>query len=320
MKEKLKIMKNYGNNIKVVYFGNERLASGASTEAPLLKKMISYGYDVRAIVANDASMLSRKQRKLEVKEIAQENNIAILTPNKPSDIIDELRSFNADIAVLAAYGKIIPQPIIDIFPCGIVNLHPSLLPMHRGPTPIESCILNGESATGVSIMSLSKEMDAGPIYLQKKVPLKGSESKQQLVNELGTIGADMISDLLPRIISSGIKPEPQNPSGATYDKLISKSDGIIDWDKSAEVLEREIRAYLGWPGSKTEIARKEVTVTSARAIPEKGAPGAIDISSRKLVIHCSEGSLEIITLKPAGKKEMSGEAFLTGHKSAILET
>lgn len=299
----------------ILFFGNERLATGVSTTAPTLSRLIDEGYRIAAVVAsNDNSGLSRKQRELEVAAIARAHNIPVLLPKRLRDASSDLRGFEAHMGVLVAYGKIIPQSIIDIFPAGIVNIHPSLLPLHRGPTPIESSILNNDSTTGVSIMQLTKDMDAGPVYAQKTLKLDGSETKQELAETLLKLGGDVLLKIMPQLLAGTITPQPQDDSHATYDKLIQKSDGNIDWKKPAAAIEREIRAYAIWPGSRTVLAGKDVTITKARmSSASDQKPGALTVTKRSLTIACGVGSLEIETLKPAGKQEMSASAFIAGY-------
>lgn len=307
---------------KVVYFGNERLVSGLEkTTAPVLNGLIARGYDVVAVVSHHSESKSRNQRELEVAEIAKAHNIPLFLPSKPSEIIDELRALGADIAVLAAYGRIISQQIIDVFPLGIVNIHPSLLPKYRGPTPIESPILNGDSETGVSIMQLTAGMDEGPVYAQTRYPLSGKDGKFELYWRASELGANLLFDALPHIIDGSLTPTPQDDSQATYCKLIQKSDGIIDWSKPAEQIEREIRAYAGWPQSRAKIGAIEVIITKADVIPTSiGQPGDFLVESSDatlLMVQTGDGCLEIDALKPLGKKEMPIRAFLAGYRSQL---
>lgn len=307
----------------IVFFGNERLATGVETTAPTLTSLIKAGYKIVAVVASNDFSASRKQRKLEVAEVARSYGIPVLLPKKLSEIRDTLKQLNAEAGVLVAYGKMVPQSIIDIFPQGIINIHPSLLPLHRGPTPIESVILNGEQTTGVSLMGLAKEMDAGPIYARQKFGLSGKESKQQLADTLLKIGGDMLLSTLPAILASNIKPNPQNDSKATYDRLISKKDGTLDWQKPAEQLEREIRAYAIWPGSYTKLAGKDVIITKAHVVrgQDGGRPGAIEINKDgDILITTSDGILVVDSLKPAGKKEMPATAFVAGHRQLLISS
>jgi methionyl-tRNA formyltransferase len=227
---------------------------------------------------------------------------------------DDIRNFKADIGVLVAYGQIVPQEIIDVFPRGIVNIHPSLLPKHRGSIPIEGVILNGEHITGVSLMALSAKMDAGPIYAQEKVVLIGNETKAQLARKFSKIGQDLLLDNLPAILDGTLEPRPQNDTEATYDKQITKQDGIIDWHKPALQLEREVRAYEGWPRSRTKLGGKDIVITKAHIAEGSGTPGEIWRQNKTLGIFTSEGVLVVDSLIPSGKKEMTAESFLAGYQ------
>jgi len=306
--------------IKIVFFGNERIATAVSTTTPTLKTLVNSGFDISAVVVNNEKTLSRKQRELEVETYALSRNIPVLKPKKLSEITEQLREFSADIGVLVAYGKIIPQSIIDIFPHGIINIHPSLLPLHRGSIPIESVILNGETKTGVSIMSLASAMDAGPVYSQTTITLNGTETKQDLADSLLKIGAEQLSELLPGIVSGELVPTEQKHDQATYDQQIQKQDGVIDWNKTAIELEREVQAYAGWPQSRTTLGTTDCVITKAHALPsniEHHVPGQIEHHKAPLVIKCGDGSLCVDVIKPAGKKEMSAAGFLNGYKSRL---
>jgi methionyl-tRNA formyltransferase len=303
---------------RVIFFGNERLATGVTTNTPLLRALLANGYDVVAVVAHHEAGKSRKTRKLEIAEIAAAHSIPLLLPEKLSAIREQLEELRPDIAVLAAYGKIVPQSVIDLFPGGIINIHPSLLPEHRGPTPIESVILDGSPVTGVSLMQLVKDMDAGPIYAQAELALEGHERKQQLADNLLEIGEAMLIELLPGILAGHVVAKPQEAQAASYDKQISKHDGFIDWRKPARQLEREIRAFQGWPQSRAWLGDLEVIVTQAHTLPASSArPGHIEILDNSLTITCGENALVIDALKPAGKPEMPSKAFLAGYASRI---
>lgn len=298
----------------IVFFGNERLATGVSTSAPTLQRLVAAGYDVAAVVSNYEVGTSRNARKLEIQQIAEQHSIPVLLPTKPADIIDQLVDLNAAAAVLVAYGKIVPQSIIDIFPSGIINIHPSLLPQHRGPTPIESVLLDGSNKTGVSIMQLSRSMDAGPVYAQSEVTLSGNESKQALADQLLEVGGTMLVDVLPGILDGSIVALPQHDASATYDKLVSKTDGILDWSKSAEELERQVRAYAVWPQSRCILGHKDVVVTAVHVINgSTKTPGTIEYDNKSLVVHCGKNILSIDRLKPSGKSEMDIVGYIAGY-------
>jgi methionyl-tRNA formyltransferase len=206
---------------------------------------------------------------------------------------------------LVAYGKIIPKRIIDIFPHGIINIHPSLLPKYRGPTPIEQAILDGASKTGVSLMQLAPEMDAGPVFTQEEIALKGTESKEELAEQLLQTGAKLLAANIHAILDGSLKPTSQDDSDATYTQLIKKQDGLVEWNKPAEQLEREVRAYLGWPKSRAEIFGHETIVTKARV--------AKDHEDGGLVIQCKPGWLEIQELTAPSGRTISGTEFLRGY-------
>lgn len=304
---------------KIVFFGNERLATGVTTTAPTLRALIEAGYEICALVSSYTKANSRQNREPEIHTVARNHNIPILLPNKIKDIAGELRVLKAEVGVLVAFGKIIPQSIIDIFPYGIINIHPSLLPKHRGPTPIESFILSGETTTGVSIMQLSKEMDAGPVYGQASVKLETDcITKQTLADDLLEQGKDLLVNLLPTILSDSLEVTPQDNTKASYDAMITKQDAFLDpRHKTAVQLEREIRAYRGWPGSKMTITGIEVIIVDAFVANYEIHPGkdSIPFSDplKQICVPCKEGVLVVTKLKPLGKNEMSSAAFLNGY-------
>lgn len=297
-------------SIKIVFFGNERLVSGLSTtSAPVLTGLIQHGYNVQAVVSHHTESKSRNPRILEVADIAKKHNIPLLLPHRPSDIIDQLASFKADLAILVAYGRIIPQRVIDIFPKGIINLHPSLLPKYRGPTPIESAIENGDPTTGVSLMRLAAGMDTGPIYAQTLLTLKGNETKFDVYESLSRLGAKLLFDSLPSIINGSLRPYPQNESHATYSRLLSKQDSLLDPTYvTAQQAERRIRAHLGFPKTRITILKKPIIITKAHVNQDQKTP---------LDILCKDGMyLSVDELIAPSGKQMDGSAFLRGYNVA----
>jgi methionyl-tRNA formyltransferase len=302
-------------NERLVFFGNERLATGVTTDAPVLQSLVRAGYEVAAVVVSQADPAqSRKARALEVAAIAERLNIPVLSPKKTSDIKDKLKALDAEAGILVAYGKLVPAEIIDIFPRGIINIHPSLLPKRRGSTPIENTILYDERETGVSLMKLVEEMDAGPVYVQQKLPVPERPIKQELADRLLSVGKDMLIENLPIILSGSLDPQPQDDLDATYDKQIDKSASELDTSKSATDLEREVRAYAGWPRSKIMLGTNQVIVTRAHvATGITGIEGTLWLQDKQLGIHCSKDTLVIDALIPPGKPEMTAAAFLAGY-------
>jgi methionyl-tRNA formyltransferase len=303
---------------RILFFGNERLATGVVTTTPVLKSLLAAGYEVAAvIIAQDETGRSRQHRELEVAEVARNHNIPLLPFRKLPDHLAELADYQASAAVLVAYGKLVPAAVIDLFPRGIINVHPSLLPRHRGPTPLESVILEGDETTGVSLMELGVKMDTGRIFAQQTVPLSGHETKQALADQLSAIGSDMVMQYLPAILEGSLEPMAQDEAAATYDQLIKKQDGVIgplDWARPAVELERRVRAYAGWPRVRTTVGTTEVTLTAAHVETGQGTPGTLWLNGHQIGMHTSDGILSFNTLIPAGKKEMSAQAFLAGYR------
>lgn len=304
--------------MKIVFFGTEDFSLAS------LKSLIDNGFDIAAVVTKPDTKRGRGHKVTQpaVKTLAIENNIPVWQPNKLSDITNDIKALQPVAGVLVSFGKIIPQSTIDLFAPGIINVHPSKLPKYRGPSPIESAILNGDTETGVSIMQLSAKMDAGPVYSFTPYQLSKKETQSELYQSLAEFGAQTLVGTLPSIIDGSLQPTEQDHSKATYCQLIQKSDGIIDWNKSAEQIEREIRAYSSWPTSRTKLGAIDVIITSAHAIPSDfGEPGAIKIEDDSLLnIQTGSGYLCIEFVKPVGKKEMPTQAFLSGYKDRLANS
>lgn len=291
---------------KLIFFGTEDFSS------PSLEALIAAGHEIAAVVTKPDSTRGRGRRLASplVKSIALEHDIPVFQPVRLSDIYPDLQALHADAAVLVSYGKIIPQRILDLFePVGIINVHPSLLPRYRGPSPIESAILHGDEETGVSIMKLTAGMDEGPVFTQIRVPLSHNETKPTLYARLSRLGADELVRVLPDILNGSLEPVAQAADGISYSALLKKSDGILDpIAERAEVLERKIRAYLGYPKTSLTIEGTPVIVTAARAVETADA--------RQLAVACADSTTLLIQelVGPSGKA-MSGEAFRRGYRS-----
>jgi methionyl-tRNA formyltransferase len=304
---------------KIIFFGNERLATAVKTSNPVLHSLLNNGYIVESIILNQDNFASRKENENEIEILARKYNIPCLKPRTNSEIRSIIKNSDSEIAILVAYGKLIPESIIELFPYGIINLHPSLLPDKRGTTPIETTIKNGDTQSGVSVMKLTAGMDSGPIFAQKSLKLSVDESKQNLSDSLNKLGAELIIEVLPSILAKTIVPEDQSKLNISITSLINKSDGIIDWNDSAEQIERNIRAYYNWPRSVTSILGKRVIITKAKVINSSfGTPGDIKSENKNLIISCGDKSLEILNLIPENKKEMTGAAFLGGYNKQSL--
>ncbi len=219
------------------------------------------------------------------------------------------------LGVVIDYGFIINQDVIDYFPLGIINSHFSLLPRWRGADPISFAILGGDAETGVSLMMIVKKMDEGPLLAQSDlIKITSETTTPSLTQELIKLSHNSLKSVIPQYVSGKVIPEGQdNTVDPTYSRKLTKADGIIDWQKPAIQIEREIRAYLEWPKSKTVLAGKDVIITSAEASNIEVEKGKITVVNDQLLIGCSEGSLRIKKLKPAGKNEMPSSAFIAGY-------
>ncbi len=287
---------------KLMFFGTEDFS------VPTLQKLIEANYKIVAAVTKPDTLRGRghKLDQPAVKKIAAVNNIKVLQPAKVTEILPEIQKLQPEVGVLVSYGKIIPESIIEAFPKGIINIHPSLLPIYRGPSPIESAILNGDKVTGISIMSLEKAMDAGPVYLQERIELSGIETKNELYDQFSRQGAKLLIENLSRILDGSIKSTSQDESEATYCQMITKSDGDLDpITMTADECERRIRAFIGWPKTRINLLGKNIIVTKARVLADFSGDKWPD------VILCKSNSALQITeiVSPNGKQMKTADYF-----------
>jgi methionyl-tRNA formyltransferase len=303
---------------KVVFFGSEEFS------APSLEMLLHEHYEVVAVVTKpDSGGRGHHANSPRVAEIARQWNtehnakIQILQPTKLADIYDDLSKLSAEIGVLVSYGKIVPESVIQLFPRGIVNFHPSQLPQYRGPSPIETAILHGDRETGLTLMALAREMDAGPIYIQEPVTLTGHETKPELYRDFAQRGAELLRDNLPQIIRGDLHATDQAAFARqhghdplpTYCQMIQKADGDLDpATETADEIERKIRAFLGWP--KTRLDFHGVTTIITRVKVLRPAPG----DAWPDVVKCADGTaLQIQELiNPKSGKTMSTSKYLRG--------
>lgn len=300
----------------IIFFGTEDFSAAS------LQALIDRGFPIAAVVTKKDTKKGRGQALIPpaVKVIALQHDIPVWQPTHLSEITDKITELQPVTGVLVSFGKIIPQQIIDLFTPGIINVHPSHLPAYRGPSPIESAILNGDAATGISIMQLSARMDAGPVYHYAQHELTGTETQSGLYQTLAHYGAQELVSVLPAILSGQCRATPQEETTATYCHLLKKSDGFIDWKDSAVKIERQIRAYNVWPGTRAELSGIESIITGA-VLPIAAPllkPGQISTESG-LFVGTGTTPIEITSLKPVGKKEMPVREFLNGYGHLLTQ-
>ena len=294
---------------RLVFFGTD----GFSTA--IFQRLIAADWPVVGVVTQPDRPSGRGQKKVAppLKVIAGKYKTKVFQPEKVGKVIYELAALEPSHGILAAYGQIVPQSLIDIFPGGIINVHPSLLPKYRGASPIEAAILAGDHTSGISLMALNAYMDEGPVYSQRGVVLTGEETQGSLYERMAEIGGAFLVEKLPAIADGSLQPKPQDNSKATYTKLLKKDDGVIDWTKPAEIYERQVRAYCVWPKSRAKIAGYEVIVTKARLARDENN-GQLVMTCRQAGRNAEPTYLEIIELIGPSGKHMSGRDFLHGYK------
>jgi len=270
--------------MKYVFFGTPDFA------VTILERLVEAGYVPSAVVTNPDRPVGRKHTITPppVKQwvLEQENikNTSILQPEKLSEVGEQLVVLQPDLFIVAAYGKLIPKSILEIPKHGSINVHPSLLPNYRGPTPIQTAILNGDKETGVTIMSMDEKMDHGAILKMQKVNLK-MQNYGELSKELAGLGAELLIDVIPNWLGGKIKLTPQDDSKATYTRIYKGEDGLLDFTKTAEELDCQIRALNPEPGTYFMKDGKRVRVLKA---------------------HIEGEELIFDIIQPEGKKPISG--------------
>ena len=252
-----------------------------------------------------------------VKARAQELAIPVHQPStlRNADAIDTLSGLDPEIVVVVAYGRLLPAEVLDIPRFGCLNLHPSLLPRHRGPSPVPGAILCGDDTTGITLMLLDEGMDSGPIIAQRTRRIGPDDDADSLTTELFHEGAALLDETLPGWVSGDLGLCPQDDRLATYTSKMDRSDGLADWDRPAEFLWRQQRAYTPWPGLHTAWQGKELKLLKVSPLPEGAAePGAVvRVDGDRLAVGTGEGLLEIRRLQLEGRRPASAEDFVRGY-------
>ena len=309
--------------MKIIYMGTPDFAV-----APL-EAILKAGHEVTAVVTQPDRQKGRGRevQYSPVKECALSHGIPVLQPLKikEKDAVEELRKYPADIFVVAAFGQLLSEEILNMPRLGCINIHASLLPAYRGAAPIQWCVINGEEKTGVTIMQMAKGMDTGDILLQKEVVLDEKETGGSLFDRLMETGAELIVEVLPKIEAGELTPVVQKEELATYAGKITKDMGNIDFAKSAVTIERLIRGLNPWPSAFTHYKGKilkiwEADVVSECANAENPVPGTvIAMDKDSFTLATGEGALRIRSLQPEGKKRMSCAEFMRGYEVKVGE-
>ena len=263
-----------------------------------------------------------------VKELALARNIPVLQPTRARDplFVDQVRALQPDLIVVAAYGQILPQALLDVPRFGCLNVHTSLLPKYRGAAPIQWAILNGEAETGVTIMKMDAGLDTGAIVSEEVTPITAEDNAQTLHDRLAAIGGALLVRTIPGYTGGSVIPRPQPAEGASYARKIKKEDARLDWSLPARVVWNRVRGLTPWPGTFTFLQRGPAPILlkvwrAAIAGSVPGGPGEIvAVENGGVVVACGEGSLRILELQREGGKRLPAQAFLAGFPLKAGET
>jgi methionyl-tRNA formyltransferase len=297
--------------LRVVFFGTPQFA------VPSLQAIVQSRHQVVAVVTQPDRPRGRHQRVHDtpVKSAALAW-APVLQPERirTAEFTDRLRAFSPDLGVVAAYGRILPAEVLAIPRLGLINVHASLLPKFRGAAPVHRAVMNGEGETGVTIMRVIAELDAGPTFARTTTPIGPEETSVDLEARLAAIGAPLLVDVIDRLAAGTAREEPQDDSEATYAPKITKEDGPIDWALPAVAIHNRVRGLYPWPHASTSIAGERTLVLRSRAVEAAAAPPGTVIHVSRDAIHVATGrdALSLEELKPEGRRAMTAREFLAG--------
>jgi methionyl-tRNA formyltransferase len=308
--------------MRVIFMGTPAIG------VPALLALIEAGHDIVSAVTQPDRPKGRggKLAAPPVKEAAAERGIPVLQPDKVRDpaFIEAFQALGADVAVVIAFGQILPQALLDIPKFGCINIHASLLPKYRGAAPINWAIANGDRETGLTTMRMDAGMDTGPTYLTVATPIGTEEDAEDLTRRLSLLAGPLIVETLARV-EGGLNATPQDDARATRAPLLTKEDGRIRWDRPAREVVDHVRAFVPWPGSFTTYRGEPWKVVRAKVgeARPKDAPGTIlRVDGDSLLVAAGEGSVRVLALQVPGKRPMPVQAFLNGHpveRGVVLE-
>jgi methionyl-tRNA formyltransferase len=309
------------NPLRIVFMGTPALA------ARILGRLVkASGEDFQVVgVVTRADRLKGRGLKLEPSEVgalATRLGLPTLKPEKirTVEFHQLLVNLRPDVLAVAAYGRILPLSILEVPRRIPLNVHASLLPKFRGASPIEGAILAGDSQTGVTIMRIVEPMDAGPMLLQREIPIDPADTQTTLKDKLAELGAAALVEVLSRVGQGDLSETPQDESRATYTAIIKKEDAIIDWNRDAVYIERMTRAYQPWPIARTKLGRHDLLIYRARTVESDTAavpPSTIVSISPATTVQCGRGRLELIEVQAAGRRRMSAADLMRGRRIEV---
>ncbi|HZI65711.1 MAG TPA: methionyl-tRNA formyltransferase [Thermoanaerobaculia bacterium] len=299
--------------MRIAYFGTPQFA------VPSLAALIESGFDVPLVVTQPDRPVGRsgRPRPSPVAELAEARGIAVAKPSKirgNAAFLDTLREAQPDAIAVVAYGKILPDEILELPPKGCVNVHASLLPRHRGASPIQAAILAGDRETGISTMKIVSELDAGPVYLVRKVSIGDREDAASLADRLARLGGELLVETLHGVAAGTLVPKPQTGE-PTFSRPLTREDARVDWSRPASEIERRLRAFTPWPGLYAHLGGERVKLIEleAAAPGRAGEPGTLRDEKGWPVVEAGEGSALVLKkVQRAGRKPVTGREFFDG--------
>lgn len=299
--------------LRVIFMGTPRFA------CPTLEKLMDCGDDIVAVVTQPDRPSGRGQKTVPppVKELARRYGLTILQPPRvrAPEFIEAVREMNPDIIVVVAFGQILPKALLEIPVHGCVNVHASLLPRYRGAAPINWCIINGETETGVTTMRMDVGLDTGDMLLKKTTPIGPDEDTASLHDRLSLMGAEALHETLDLMSRGMLVPEKQEDSLSCYAPMLKKEDGLIDWTRDPLAIRNLVRGMNPWPGAFTSLEGKSLKIFRVRTAEGSGPPGAVLAAGRDgIEVACNGGSLLLDELQLEGKKRLSAGDFLAGRR------
>ncbi|MFH0831038.1 MAG: methionyl-tRNA formyltransferase [Parcubacteria group bacterium] len=298
---------------RIIFFGTPNFA------LPSLELLIRSGFTPIAVVTRAPKPVGRHAvlTSSAIATTAKKLRLPLLEPAsiKKPDFIEWFRAQKPDLAILVAYGKIIPEDVLAVPRLGFINVHPSLLPRHRGASPIANTILSGDTITGVTIMQLDAEMDHGSILSQQKISVPLRATTGSFTPLLAKLGAKLLVEVLPKYLAGALQAKTQNHGQATYSKILKRSDGDIDWGRPALELDRFVRAYSPWPGAFTCLRGTRLKLLEVHPADQKATqpPGTIITRAGKLLVATGQNYVELERVQLAGGRAQSGADFVNGH-------
>jgi methionyl-tRNA formyltransferase len=304
-------------NLRVIFMGTPDIS------ANILEALLQDSYNIISVYTQPDKKVGRKQviQKTPVKILAEKNNIPVYDPRKLDEItITQLREQKPDLIILIAYGKILPPAFLDAPSLGAVNIHPSLLPKFRGPSPIQNALLTGEKITGTTIMLMDAGMDTGEILKQAEIEITSTELYAELEKKLTQLSIEILLETLPKWLNGEIMPQKQDDSMATYCKMIRKADGQINWNDSAQVLYNKYRAFSAWPGIFTLWNDKRLKLSNIKFVANNSAShktGEVFEVDNIIYVQTNSGVIELAEVQLEGKPNTKIVDFVNGHKDFI---